>query len=90
MARLSSRNYRIFHNPRQNNSIYYDNLVMVVDFLDIVGSEDGECVHAVYPRSVDLFVQLQQMNPFPVLPKGGHYDPSLQLAYELGIVLDNS
>lgn len=30
--------YRIFHDPRRNSSVYYDNIVMAVDFLDISGS----------------------------------------------------
>lgn len=42
----------------QLTPVYYDNVVMAVDFLDIVGSEVDECVHAVHLRSVDLFVQL--------------------------------
>lgn len=54
-------NYRIFYDPRRNSSIYYDNVVMAVDFLGIVGSESGTAmtsVYAVYLRLVDLLVQL--------------------------------
>lgn len=58
---MSSMNYRIFYDPLRNSSIYYDNVVMAVDFLGIVGSERGTAmtsVYAVYLRLVDLLVQL--------------------------------
>lgn len=54
--------YRIFHDPRRNSSIYYDNIVMAVDFLNIAGSEGVTATANVFTQFISsnwtLFVQL--------------------------------
>lgn len=65
--------YRIFHDPRRNSSIYYDNIVMAVDFLNIAGSEGVTATANVFTQFISsnwtLFLQLQEMNSHLVLRK---------------------